>query len=65
MLTLLVHNHLDALKEGALVAVALEWYDKIPVIGKVLKVNENTVELCYWKGSWRTPWAPWMQGTIP
>ena len=54
-----VDNHLLALKENVLVAVVLEDYGKIPVIGKVLKVNEETIKICYLKGSWRTPWCPW------
>ena len=59
-----VDNHLEALREGVFVAIALEGYNKIPVIGKVLKVNEHTVKICYWKGSWRTAWSPWMQGNV-
>ena len=54
-----VDKHLQALKQNVLVAVVFEDYTKIPVIGKVLKVNQETIKICYLKGSWRTPWCPW------
>ena len=59
-----VDNHLEALGEGVFVAIALEGYNKVPVIGKVMKVNDITFQIWYWKGSWRTAWSPWMKGNV-
>lgn len=55
-----VDNHLDALKVGVFVAIALEKYKKVPVLGKVLWVNEDSFQIKYYKGTWRTSWCPWM-----
>ena len=48
-----------ALKEGVFVAVHIKDSKKIPVIGKVKAVGEDTFSVEYMKGSWRKAWRPW------
>ena len=52
-------------KDSVFVAIAIEGYGKIPVLGKVTEVKESTFKICYWRGSWRTAWSPWIRGAIP
>ena len=61
-----VSNPLEALKEGVLVAVNIEGYKKVPVLGRVKSVGNENIELEYLKGTWRTEWRPWKlpNGTI-
>ncbi|XP_068753053.1 uncharacterized protein [Montipora capricornis] len=54
-----VTDHLSALKEDVFVAVNIEGYKKIPVLGKVRSVDASTFELEYWRGTWKTEWKPW------
>ncbi|XP_068675637.1 uncharacterized protein [Montipora foliosa] len=54
-----VTDHLSALKEDVFVAVNIEGYQKIPVLGKVRSVDASTFELEYWRGTWKTEWKPW------
>ena len=55
-----VANHLDALKENVFVAVHLQEYKRVPVIGKVKSVEGNNFEIEYWKGSWCKEWTLWI-----
>lgn len=50
----------DDLKVGDMVAIKLENYEIVPVIGEVLKVDGDTFEMQYYKGSFEKPWRPWM-----
>ena len=59
-----VTDHLSALQEGVLVAVA-QAGSKPPIIGKVLGVREDTFDIAYWKGSWRKEWGPWLNHDAP
>ena len=42
------------------VAVSLENYSDVPVIGKVLEKKADTIKIHYWKGSWNKKWVPWL-----
>lgn len=44
-----VDNHFDALKEAVFVTITLEKYKKVPVLGKVLWVNEDSFQIEYYK----------------
>ena len=44
---------LESIEVGKFVAVHLANYDKVPVIGKVLEVNEDMIKIHYWKGSFK------------
>ena len=44
---------LENIEVGKIVAGHLVNYDKVPVIGKVLEVNEDMVKIHYWKGSFK------------
>lgn len=55
----LVANPLEALEPGVFVAVNIRGYKKVPVLGKVISVDESTFGIEYWKGSWKTEWKPW------
>ena len=46
-------DFLDTIEVRSFVAVNLSNYDKIPVIGKVLQINNDTVKIHYWKGSFK------------
>ena len=50
---------------GGVVAVSLECYEKLPVIGKVLEKQEEKVAVEYWKGSWNKKWRPGYIGVSP
>ena len=50
---------------GGVVAVSLEGYEKLPVIGKVLEKQEEKVAVEYWKGSWNKKWQPWIHRGTP
>lgn len=50
---------------GGFVAVSLEGYEKLPVIGKVLEKQEEKVVVEYWKGSWNKKWQPWIHRGKP
>ena len=54
-----VSNPLEALSPGVFVAVNIHGYKKVPVLGKVIAVDESSFEIEYWKGSWKTEWKPW------
>ena len=54
-----VTDHLTALKEDVFVAVNIEGYSKVPVLGKVRSLDASTFKLEYWRGTWRTEWKPW------
>jgi hypothetical protein len=47
-----VDNIWDHVLVESLVAVNLENYDKVPVIGKVFEKRDNEFTIHYWKGSW-------------
>jgi hypothetical protein len=47
-----VDNVWDHVLVEKLVAVNLENYHKVPVIGKVLEKRDNEFTIHYWKGSW-------------
>ena len=51
-------DFLDRIEVGSFVAVNLSNYDKIPVIGKVLQINNDTVKIHYWKGSFKGKFSP-------
>ena len=51
-------DFLDTIEVGSFVAVNLSNYDKIPVIGKVLQINNDTVKIHYWKGSFKGKFSP-------
>ena len=51
-------DFLDTIEMGSLVAVNLSNYDKIPVIGKVFRINSETVKIHYWKGSFKGKFSP-------
>ncbi|XP_028393249.1 uncharacterized protein LOC114532975 [Dendronephthya gigantea] len=50
---------------GVFVAVNLENYEKVPVIGKVVEKDEDNVKVHYWKGSWNKKWTPWLYNNLP
>ena len=54
------NNYLDALVPGVFVAVNLSNCGTFPVIGKVVKVLDNDIELNYWKGPYSKSWEPHM-----
>ena len=54
-----VSNPLEALSPGVSVAVNIHGYKKVPVLGKVIAVDESSFEIEYWKGSSKTEWKPW------
>lgn len=43
---------------GSLIAVNLLDWDQTPVIGKVTAVDETSVTIHYWKGTYETSWKP-------
>lgn len=50
---------LEDIAVGALVAVECENYqDNIPLIGKVLKVDGETLTIEWYTGGWKTAWKP-------
>ena len=51
-------NPYENLKVGSLVAVLLSNYDKYPVIGEIIELGEENVQIHYWKGSYLKSWAP-------
>ena len=53
-----VDDCLEKIEVGKFVAVHLTDYDKVPVIGKVLEVNQDTVKINYWRGSFKGKWSP-------
>ena len=54
-----VSNPLEALSPGVSVAVNIHGYKKVPVLGKVIAVDESSFEIEYWKDSSKTEWKPW------
>ena len=54
-----VTDHLTSLKEGAFVAVHIEGYNKVPMLGKVRSLDTSTFKLEYWRGTWRKECKPW------
>ena len=60
-----VDNVWDHVLVESLVAVNLENYDKVPVIGKVLEKRDNEFTIHYWKGSWNKKWEPWLHSKGP
>ena len=53
-----VDHCLEEITVGSFVAVHIENYDKVPVIGNVLEVKEDSVRMHYWKGSYKGKWKP-------
>ena len=51
-------NFLENLHAACFVAVFLENYDKMPVLGKVISVGETHFKIHYWKGSYGGKWSP-------
>ncbi|XP_074628853.1 uncharacterized protein LOC141886566 isoform X1 [Acropora palmata] len=51
-------NFLEHLHAACFVAVFLENYDKMPVLGKVISVGETHFKIHYWKGSYGGKWSP-------
>ena len=51
-------DFLTTIEVGSFVAVNLSNYDKIPVIGKVLQINTDSVKIHYWKGSFKGKFSP-------
>lgn len=51
-------DFLERLQVGCFVAVYLENYDKTPVIGNVVSVEEDNSQIHYWKGSYHGKWSP-------
>ncbi|XP_022100770.1 uncharacterized protein LOC110984676 isoform X3 [Acanthaster planci] len=47
----------SSIEEGQLVALHLDDRAKRPYIGKVMKINGETIEVQWFKGSWLKPWA--------
>ncbi|XP_015766553.1 PREDICTED: uncharacterized protein LOC107345364 [Acropora digitifera] len=53
-----VDDCLENIEVGKFVAVHLANYDRVPVIGKVLEVNGDSIKIHYWKGSFKGKWSP-------
>ena len=54
-----VDNHLSNIKNSSMVAVLLK--DKqYPVIGKVIKVDDENLTIYYWKETYCIAWKPLM-----
>ena len=53
-------QYLGAIAPGVFVAVYLSNYKKMPVIGKVLEIDDDSFKLHYWKGSYSKAWQPHM-----
>lgn len=49
-------NFLELLAPDIFVAIHISNYTKVPVVGKVLEVNENDFKIHYWQGSYSKPW---------
>ena len=47
----MVDDFLATLEVGCFVALYFDNYDKEPVIGKVLSIEENRFQVHYWKGT--------------
>ena len=51
---------------GSCVAVRMEnYYNKVPVVGRILDKVEVEFTIHYWKGSWNKKWEPWFQNEHP
>ena len=57
----IVENLLEAFRENVFVAVNIQGYKNLPVIGKVRSVNaeDSSFDVKYWKGSWKKGSKPW------
>ena len=55
----------DHVSIGSFVAVNIENYNKVHVVGKVLEKIEDEFTIHYWKGSWNKKWEPWFQNEHP
>ena len=57
----IVENLLEALRENVFVAINIQGYKNLPVIGKVRTVNaeDSAFNVEYWKGSWKKAWKAW------
>ena len=53
-----VENVQEALEVDKFVAVYLSNWDKVPVIGKVLSIGEEDLQIHYWKGTYKGSWEP-------
>ena len=54
-----VDNIWDHVAADGFIAVSLEGYKNVPVIGKVLAKQKDAVRIHYWRGSWNKKWQPW------
>ena len=54
-----VDNIWDHIAADGFIAVSLEGYKNVPVIGKVLAKEKDAVRIHYWRGSWNKKWQPW------
>jgi len=54
----MVDDFLATLEVGCFVALYFDNYDKEPVIGKVLSIEENHFQVHYWKGTYLGKWSP-------
>ena len=54
-----VDNIWDHVAADGFIAVSLEGYKNVPVIGKVLAKEKDAVRIHYWRGSWNKKWQPW------
>ena len=53
-----VDDFLSLLKVGVFVSVRLENYKRIPIIGKVIGIEDDRFQIEYWKGTWYSEWKP-------
>ena len=54
----IVDDFFATLNIGCFVALYFDNYDKEPVIGKVLSIEENQFQVHYWKGTYLGKWSP-------
>lgn len=53
-----VESYTD-LAVGSMVAVHLENYNKTPCLGKVVHQDEDTFEMEWWQGKYKSKWVKW------
>lgn len=51
-------DFLTSLEVGCFVALYFSNYEKEPVIGKVISLEDNYFEVHYWKGTYLGKWSP-------
>ena len=54
----MVDDFLATLEVGCFVALHFDNYDKEPVIGKAVFIDENHFQVHYWKGTYLGKWSP-------